>query len=106
MITLLVECKREHTPYVLLRYDNKRSRLTLEYGHVDLAQFKALTREALSLDEFEELRSLHDGKHWNWNQVWSLVHDAEDAAIEMPMRVYLEGNAHRSKSIIYFSAAV
>jgi len=103
MNTILVECQRESTSHILIAYDATGQRLTLQYGEVDLAQFKPIHCEALYFREYPELRNLHNGHTWNWNELWHLVHQAEDACLEMPMRVYLQINAQSSLPVIYFS---
>jgi hypothetical protein len=70
--TLIVQCKRQASDYA--RLSLSASYLIIEYGiYITDDQFKVIDTETLWLQEFPELRTLHDGRGWNIEAVFSTV---------------------------------
>lgn len=85
---LIAQCQREVTDHIRLVLCSDR--LQIAYGVLNvLAQFQPINRETLYFEEFPELRALHDGYGWIWEEVWNLVRDAECAEIGTPIHIYL-----------------
>lgn len=84
---IVLDCKRDGTTHVRLTYSPHA--IYLEYGALIQHLFKSEYFETLYFDEFPELKSIHDGLGWIWEEVWSLIEEAESANTGTPITVCL-----------------